>query len=83
MPGIPQVSICNKTHFMRNLVDNFEENVDAHSTLCTLSETFFLCKVLRGVRNHCLPSFLSAERQVENEEMKKSALHTMAFSENY
>lgn len=46
-------------------MDNVEENVD-EIILAHCWETVLLSKFLRGVRNHCLPSFLSAESQAGN-----------------
>lgn len=59
MSGILQISIFNKTNFLRNPVGNFEENID-EIILAHYKENFLcVCKVLRGVRNGSLPSFLS------------------------
>lgn len=83
MPGILQISIFSKTNILRNPMDNLEENID-EIILAHCKENFFcMCKVFRSVRNCGLPPFLSAESQVGNWGKKKSALHTMAFSEYY
>lgn len=66
MFGILKISIFSKNIFMRIPMDNFEENID-EIILAHCKENFLcVCRVFRGVRNGGLPSFLSAESQVEN-----------------
>lgn len=66
MPGILQISIFSKTIFLRNPMDNFEENIDEIILAHCKENVLCVCKVLRGVRNCGLLSFLSAESQVGN-----------------